>query len=284
MLLALGLVLSTIGADDRPPPRQTPALLVTPASSSAPLVQYEVRFVSTPGLEWRSALADHLRLVTRQEGASVWAVDDKTVYEILKTCENETKTCDLAPPRATTELGEAVELSARHRQTYVAEMKPSTARDSVPDGEVVRTSFSPETATLDLGPTVRVDSSRLVGVGVQAAVKIEDRRLLAMHQAVRRAVVEERREYAVPVLSKIPFVGRRLFRNIGIARQPISATVEIPEVSSLSIEGDWLIPSEGALVVSLGPVSNAENRDQPVGESLVILSARVLPIDPAPVP
>ncbi|HEU5116213.1 MAG TPA: hypothetical protein VFT74_05995 [Isosphaeraceae bacterium] len=282
MLLALGLVLSTLGADNKTP-RETPTLLITP-SSSAPLVQYEARFVSTAGLQWRTDLADHLHLVTRQEGATVWMADDKTVSEILKQCEKETKMCGLAPPRTTTELGKAVELTARHRQTYVAEMNPSTTRDSVPDGEVVRTSFEPETATLDLGPTVRVDSSQMVGVGVQAAVTIENRRLLAMHQTVRRVVVEERREFAVPVLSKIPFVGRRLFRNVGIGRQPISATVEFPEVSSQTVEGDWLIPSEGALIVSLGPVSNAENQDQPVGESLVILSARVLPIDPAPVP
>ncbi len=282
MFLALGLVLSTIvGADDGTTrPGEIP--VVVPVLPNTPqLVQYEARFVSTPSLDWRTTLSDHLRLVSRQEGASVWAVDKATVRELMRTCEGDIGTIIQSVPWATVELGEAVELSARHRQTYVAEMKPGTTRDSVPDGEVIRTSFSPETATLNLGPMVRVESSRMVGVGVQAAVTIEDRRLVAMHTIQKEGFVEERREYAVPVLSRIPFVGR-LFRNIGIARQPISAKVEVPEVSSARVEGDWLIPSEGALVISLGPMPSGDGK--PAAEEIVILTARLLPLDPVPSP
>lgn len=281
MFLALGLVLSTIvSADDRTP-KEAPALPAAPASSTAPMVLYEARFVSL-NLDWRTTHSDRLRLVTRQEGASVWTVDEPTIYEIVKTCQSDEKRCGRVPPTATVELGEAVELSARHQQHYVAEMTPGAVREKAQDGEVVRTNFTPEIATLDLGPIVRVKSSRMVGVGVQAALTIEDRRLVAMHSTTRNGVVEERREYGVPVLSKIPFVGNRLFRNIGIARQPISAQVQVPEVALGRIEGEWLIPSEGALVVSLGPTSSGEA--EPVGEQLVILTARLLPVDPVPSP
>ncbi len=279
MFLALGLVLSSVlAADDKTPP-ETPVLLATPATSAAPMVLYEVRFVRAPSLDWRASFADRLHLVTRHEGASVWDVDEATLYEIMDLFEGDERDNHLPPLFATVELDQSVDLSMRYRQEYVAEMSPETVREKAVDGaEVVRTSFTPETATLDLGPIVRVKSSQLVGMGVQAALSFEDRRLVAMHATTREGVEEERREFAVPVLSKIPIVGNRLFRNIGIGRRSISARVEVPEVSTARVEGEWLVPSEGALVVSLGPTSTGDG--QPVGERLVILTARLLPVEP----
>jgi hypothetical protein len=180
-------------------------------------------------------------------------------------------------PHATVELGEPADQSALHRREYVAELTPRTETAKDAHSEVVLASYEPETATLDLGTTVRVTSSRMLGVGVQAHVKIQDRHLVAMHPLRRQ--VHERVEHRAPILGQVPLVNR-LFRNVGIAEH--EAEVEVPEVSTARIEGEWLYPTDGALIVSLGPVSN--HADKTVGERLVVLTAQLVPLDPVPAP
>ena len=51
----------------------------------------------------------------------------------------------------------------------------------------------------------------------------------------------------------------RLQRNLGMDRQSISAQIQVPEVDSRRIDGEWLIPSDGALLVSLGPYTEGSS-------------------------
>lgn len=270
MFLALGLVLSTVvGADDTPTTQQStvPSLIPVGGPETSYLVQYESHVLTMPGLGWRQSVGDRLRLLTRLEGGTVWAVDEAAKAEVLRLAGGPEAP---EPQLVWAELGQPVVIGDQPARRYIADMGPETPID----GEVRRAAYEPDEDKMLQRPSVLVRSSRMIGIGVQTDLRIEEHRLEVTCSTDKNLHVSEETRLIAPFDS--PAEDARLLKSVG------SGALQFPGVASIRVEGEWLIPSEGALVVSLGPVS--DKADKTVGERLLLLSARLVPIDPVPVP
>jgi hypothetical protein len=90
-----------------------------------------------------------------------------------------------------------------------------------------------------------------------------------------------------PEVAKASFL-ERLNPNHGLHASAMAATIQVPEVDSRRVEGEWLIPSDGALLVSLGPRALRERgfqqfQQKGYEEHLIAITARQI-AEPAQAP
>jgi len=247
----------------------------TPVNSNAPLVAFEIREIKVASPDWRGKLLPRLHEIDRQEGTAVWAVDPSAFKELLETIQADPRSNIVSAPRMTVPVGQSAKITNEEAVNYVASLKRHA--DGAP-GQASKISFEPQVGVIHSGMRVNVLSSHLKGQALFARVVIQENRLLKLHTA----------SYSESVLKKVEVESHegkgllhdRLHRNIGLDRQPFNATIQIPEVETRRAEGEWLIPGEGALVVSMGPRSRVSGLKSEFEEHLIAITAR--PIAPQP--
>ena len=80
-------------------------------------------------------------------------------------------------------------------------------------------------------------------------------------------------------------IGRDVL-NVVLAQQPrestqsITCSVQVPEISQAKVEGEWLIPNNGVLIVSLGVKTVADDE----GKAVVRERVAVIEANPAMMP
>jgi hypothetical protein len=275
MQVALAFMVVTLVGVDEPggAPADRPAL-VAPTTKSGPSVAFEIRTFKVGSPDWRGKIMTSLQPIDRQEGAAIWALDPTGLKELLDYCQADPKCNVLQAPKMVACIGDPVRMSSETATHYIAFVKRSA---DGPPNQATHVAFQPQVDKVHSGIRVKVLSSELKGKVLFAKIVIEENRLMAMHDAVYSEALnggstEKATHQGTDSLRD------RLQRKLGIDDRVINATIQVPEVESRRVEGKWLIPSAGALLVSMGPSSGAR-RDNVIikpqyEEHLLAITAR----------
>ena len=229
------------------------------AAPPVPQVVFEIRDLSMASPDWRGALQPMLHPVAREEGVAAWAVDREGMRRLMEACQADKNSSILQAPRMTANLGEPVRMTNEEAVHYVAQLR--RVSDGPPD-EATSLAFQPEVAEVHDGVRVVLTETRLKGPALYAHVVVQCSTVVNM--------LTTHYEESVGPVEADPGVERASFfpklKPDTPQRATIRGTIQVPEVASRRIEGDWLIPSDGAMVVSLGPNSHARVDRKPAGE------------------
>ncbi|WP_435016834.1 hypothetical protein TA3x_004415 [Tundrisphaera sp. TA3] len=209
-------------------------------------ISVQVRVFDMDGLGWRSEAHPRLRPVANRGTSTVWTADRSLLDDLVARAKIVSTT-----PRVDA-VGEAA----------VSNIKPVhyVARQDRVGGTTTPISFKPAVETIDAGIEARVRGRKL-DQGMLAQVLISDTRVLAMHQV---KFVEDLHPTKpapdAPKPTDNAAVGAFLKTTFGVSlatkceggAEAIGTNIQVPEVAHAEIEGEWLIPNDGILVVSLG--------------------------------
>ena len=155
----------------------------------------------------------------------------------------------------TTRIGDPARMTSEETVQYVAAVK--RVADGPPN-QSTGLAFEPQVDKVHRGVRINILSSQLKDHKLFAKVVIEENRLVAMHTVVYTETVQPKPGID-PEVMKTSFLDRLNPSHVPHAAS-INATIQVPEVDTRRVEGEWLIPSDGALLVSLGPRTLNERR------------------------
>lgn len=234
--------------------------LITPPV--VPMIRFEIREITVSSPDWRGRMQPRLQPVARDEAVSAWAIDFDGLREVL----GDSKARIVQAPKMWAKVGEPVRMTNEENTTYVARVE--RVSDAAPN-EGTRIAFKPITAEVHNGVRVELSQTRLKGESLFAHVHIQQNQLLGfISTGYSESVLKPKSDAAV---EKTSFMAK--LRPEPADKTAIRATIQIPEVASRRIEGDWLIPSNGALLVSMGPHSGGGKLGRSYEERLILLTA-----------
>jgi hypothetical protein len=210
-------------------------------------VSFEIRFVEMKGLGWRADFQQQLRTVSTREGKSAWTIDEVGLKSLLREC-NETT----AAPKVTTwEESSATVVNGKpcHLVSSVREVLDA------PKGVIKGVSYLPKVASVDSGDLVNA-SGRHLEQGMLVNVSWDVQQVLALHKVTHKGTEVE-------------------------GRGKINAQYQVPEIVKDNYKGEWLIPEDSALVLSMGPrtVAGPLNIAQVRERVLIVIARHVLTED-----
>jgi hypothetical protein len=291
MQAILGLLMAAlIGIDETPGATTARKVTVSrtsagvPGPKSGPVVAFEIRDIRVSSPEWRGKLLPRLQPVTRQEGTAVWSLDPAGFTELIEFCHADARSNIVQAPKMSARVGEPARMTSEETVQYVASLK--RVADGPPN-QSTRLALEPQVDKVHNGVRVNILSSQLKGQNLFARVVIDENRLVALHTATYTEGVKPKPDVD-PEVSKASFLDR-LNPNHGPHGAVINATIQVPEVDSRRVEGEWQIPSEGALLVTLGPRAVHEKGFRKgYEEHLIAITARPVaepheaPVRPSP--
>lgn len=217
-------------------------------AATGPMISYEVHYVTIAGLDWRGKFCPQLTPIARQGGASVWAADAATLSEWMTFCQSDPKCNILQSPKVTTPAGGEVSLAHGESIYYVAHLE--RVADGPPN-KASKLAFKPEIDRLHNGVRARLSLGRVEEQGLRARFVLERDRILAFQTS-------QYREMVTPIENDKVEPKGLLASGVNRLAQPRAASlggmIQIPVVDSARVDGEWLIPTDGALIVSLGGV------------------------------
>ncbi|WP_435006170.1 hypothetical protein P12x_003812 [Tundrisphaera lichenicola] len=259
-------------------------------------ISCQIRILTMNGLEWRSAYYSRLQPVARQGTSAIWTADRALGEKMTAEALTSTVTPVCTNPGET-----KVDFQAKTH--YVGH------EERVADGPInqaTAVAWKPEVAVVEEGFHAVV-SGRKLDQGVLSRIRIEESHIKAMHfvnvtetvrkldgpaaysklttgeilnqffQNVSLKLTGEFRVIGIrgdgDALSKVEMV-----ETLGEPGQKITVQHSIPEISHARVEGEWLIPKDGVLLVSLGVDTVAE----PNGKAAVRERIAVIEVEPAP--
>ncbi|APW59365.1 hypothetical protein [Paludisphaera borealis] len=254
----------------------------TAPAGPVPKIAFEVHDITVASPDWRGKMLAQLEPVARQEGSAVWALDQKALADLLKYCQNDARCNVVQSPRMISNVGEPARMTNETSVKYVAHLKRVS---DGPPNEGTHIAFVPEIGEVHDGIRVNVTSSQLKGQILFAKVAIEQNQVLAFltttyTEGVKPQSKDKEKEKDDPGVVKTSLLERLRPEHANAAS--INGTIQIPEVVSKRIEGEWMIPSEGALLVSMGPAPRRHDKGlrQSYQERLVAITARPAPEPP----
>jgi hypothetical protein len=252
---------------------------------------YTVQYIEADGLGWREAALTHLRPVARQGAATVWtapqSVASRMVAEVTKSKAGKI----LQTPKVTAANGAPVHIAARSNRQLVTQVSWSGEdRRAAPTGEKVRTGWL---ATM---------VGRRLDQGVLVQLVLEDTEISAIHNLKIADSCESRcgkaasawvpkpadcdgatkaggvqktanrtddvadtvcsEEKCIKAQSCCETANDDAFQKDGEVQQ---LTIQVPEIRSQEVAGEWLIPKDEVLLVSFGAYTTAD----PSGKAVV---------------
>lgn len=199
---------------------------------------YMLSYVTVSDSNWRGRHDPGLTPLGRQGNAVVWAVDGATLHDLIADWQSNARANILQAPKVTTPLNGVAEYRDVIEHRYVAHL------ERVADGPVnqaTRLAFHPKVDVIQEGVQARLGQARLESEGLRTQVAIEADRLVEIQTATYSESVVRDARTAEPS------------RKDGVERTQLNSQVQIPVVDSTRVNGEWVIPKGGALVVSLRP-------------------------------
>ena len=194
-----------------------------------------------------------LKPVARHEGVAVWTLDQAGYKELLDFLQADPRSNVLQAPKMTAHVGDPARITSEEETSYVAALK--RVADGAPN-QSTKVAFEPEVGKVHNSVRVSILTSRLRGPLLEARVVVEENRLVALHTATYRESVKPKADTEVAQASFLS----RLNPGHGPNASMLNAVIQVPEVDSRRIEGNWLIPGDGAILVSLGPTAPVTKR------------------------
>jgi hypothetical protein len=243
----------------------------TAAKKPGPEVAFEIRDIRVGSPEWRGKLMFRLQPLARHEGAAAWTLDQAGFKELLDDLQTDTRSNVLQAPNMIARVGEPARMTSEEAVNYVAALK--RVADGTPN-HASKLAFEPQVHKVHSGVRVSILSSRQKGPSLQALVVIEENRLIGFHTATYREALKSTADPEVVQASLLS----RLNPNHPPYPATLAGTIQVPEVDSRRIEGVWQIPTDGALLVSLGPRGGHEKGliKKAYEEHLIAITARLV--------
>jgi hypothetical protein len=222
-----------------------------PEGPEGPMIVYELKVLEMNGLGWRSSVYSQLQPVARQGGAAVWTAPRDAANLLAEKAGRV-----ISAPKVTSCPGVCATVFHNATRKVVTEL----AREA--DGPVNHASFVgfvPRTEDATEGYSVSVRGRKL-DQGVLAEVRLEDKQITAVHTVALSENLESKGD-----------------DDPEATKRPIEVTLQVPESTRTEVAGEWLIPRDGVLVVSLGAHTVADaNGKAVVRERLAVLAAQAV--------
>jgi len=226
-----------------------------PAERRAAPITYTVRVVEAEGLGWREAVFTRLKPVTRQGAATIWTAPRDVTAQLLAQVGKSPAGRILQGPKVTSLSGDPVHITTRANRKLVTQVAWDGA-DRAPEGasEAVRSGWHTTMA------------GRKLDQGILVKLVFEDTEIRAIHRLKLNDRCGELK------CDELEACGRsdKGDQDDGVRK----VAIEIPEIGSQEVAGEWLIPRGEFLLVSLGAHTVADkNGKAVVKERLAIIEA-----------
>ena len=242
MAIVTGLVaLALLGVE--PDTADTAAAAVA-AIEKGDQISCQMQMMTVEGLGWRAAAYSRLNAVGQKGSSTIWTADRS-----LKTFMAESgdgKFHSVEAPKITSFKDATGTVIQRGPFQYIGD------GDRVADGPInqaTQVAFCPKVTTIEVGFTSE-HSARRLDQGVLAKVKVAETHVGTVHRVTLSEYIHPAQEDASTALTE---VGRKLFQTFvkGNATS-ISVPLMVPEVASSEVEGEWLVPNDSILIISMG--------------------------------
>jgi hypothetical protein len=226
-------------------------------------ITYDVRVLTLPGLEWRGTYFERLQKVATQGGAAVWTASHATAEELTGLDPNGAK----KPSVATSFLGVA-HISDR------ANHKVPAGLTRLPDGPfhlAAKLPFAPSFEDIREGYALTL-AGRKIDQGVLTCVVLDNTRVSTVHHVKLSECAASGKSCCAEEAADDKKCCEATTK-CSEATTPVA--LPVPEVAHTAVTGEWLIPNESALVVSLGvqTVPGADGKAV-TSERLLLIEAR----------
>ena len=212
-------------------------------------ISYEMRVVDTHAAGWREAYYRHCTRIGREGRSTVWTIEEKTAAAMLDKQLGHVETNLVQAPKVTAFAGASATIDTRHPRHFVVDV------DRVADGPVDHApsiAYRPSVDEIREGVSVSV-SGRRTAAGVRAHVKVESTWVGHVAQSKTRETIQSK-EYG---------------------ETSVAAGMDLPQVVEAKVEGDYEIPRDQLMLVSLGTATTVDARNNPVVmERLLMVAAK----------
>ena len=227
-----------------------------PACPPVETTTYNVRVLTMDGLDWRTSSYTRLQPVAHQGTSTIWTADRALAASLADRAKGS------SPCHTIMAVGEAA-LTKVDAVNYIAAM------DRVADGPMNQSSaiaFMPRPEQLEERFSIKV-SGRKIDQGVLTKIALEETHVDVIHDVPQSETLvppaarssknasEFGQEVRDVILTAIPTIPQAT---------SITSSVQIPEVTQARVEGEWLIPNDGVLLVSLGVKTAADDKGMAV--------------------
>jgi hypothetical protein len=226
--------------------------------SSGGQISYKVRVVEMEGLEWRRSGFGRLAEVAHQGSATIWTASNRAAQPIIDRASKVVSSL----PRITTRANAAAHFTSRTNRSLVTRVSWTDEEPKV-SSEAIREGFA---ATI---------AGRKLDQGILVQVVINDTEIRSVHD-VKLSQPSSASTCPTESSSEKECAAKTDVAESSCCRgsEP-GSTVQIPEVASQEVVGEWLIPNDGVLVVGLG-IHTASDKDGKavVRERLMVIEAK----------
>ena len=214
----------------------------TSPEEPAGAIGFRIHLTDMAGLQWRKSTHNQLTPVCRRGTATAWTAD-RAVLEAIREAAGEVITA----PTVCAHPDAPVHVESLASKSYVGDLK--RVADG-PPGKNTSVAFVPEVAKVSEGFGVDL-SGHVEKGGIRARVDVSHAKVTAMHAcAIADSVTN-------PETQEV---------------RPVDAQIQVPEVLSTRLGGEWLIPEGSVLVVSLGAYTATDAQGKPeVCERLAVI-------------
>lgn len=221
-------------------------------------ISYKVRVVEMEGLEWRRSGFGKLVEVAHQGSATVWTASNRAARPIVDRASKIVS----SPPQITTLANAAAHFTSRTNRSLVTRVSWTDEEPRI-SSEAIREGFA---ATI---------AGRKLDQGILVQVVIDDTEIRSVHDVKLSQQSPESTCPAESSLEKECAAKTDAAENSCCQGSEPGSTVQIPEVASQEVAGEWLIPNDGVLVVGLG-IHTASDKDGKavVRERLMVIEAK----------
>ena len=226
-----------------------------PAERRAAPITYTVRVVDAQGLGWREAVFARLKPVTRQGAATVWTTSREVSAQLLEHVGKSPAGRILQGPKVTSSNGDPVHITTRANRALLTQVAWEGA-DRDPEG-------APESVRAGWHTTI---VGRKLDQGILVKLVFEDTEIRAIH----RVKLNDRGHELQCCETQACAQSVKGQEDDGVRK----VRIEIPEIGTEEVVGEWLIPRGDVLLVSLGAHTVADkNGKAVVKERLAIIQA-----------
>ena len=237
-----------------------------PACSPEEATTFQVGVLTLNGLDWRTSSYPQLQRVAHQGTSTIWTADRALASSLA---DRSKSVANLGKIITTSEAM----LTRADTVTYISAM------DRVANGPINQSSavaFAPKPERVDERFSMKI-AGRKLDQGILTRISLDETHVAGLHGV---AQTESLKPTGPKATSRTPSdVGREIINvvlNPNVPEPPpaISTSVQVPEVSQVRVEGEWLIPNNGVLLVSLGVNTVADDKGMAVvQERLAVIEA-----------
>ncbi len=236
----------------------TMAMVAADGPSCPPVetTTYRVRVLTLDGLDWRTSSYSRLQPVAHQGTSTIWTADRALAASLADRAKGE------SPCHTIMAVGEASMTKAEVIH-YVAAM------ERVADGPMNQSSaiaFMPRPEQVEERFSIRVEGRKL-DQGILTRIALEESHVDVIHGVPQ---TESLAPPAANSTKNVLEIGEEVRKFIKTAMPTIpeatsiTSSIQIPEVTRANVAGEWLIPNDGVLIVSLGVKTAADDKGMAV--------------------